>query len=147
MLKFFESGDDADVWFKVGDTTFAAHKLILKMNAPILHSFCPKRGKAPVQINDTSPDVFRIVLRYVYGGDASELEGRLTSKIKDEKDIIEAADRYGIIGLKLAVEMALVDGLVLNREKLLTGSYSPMQRHAPCSKSTQQTSSPSWPKI
>ena len=67
-----------------------------------------------MQINDSSPEVFRIVLRYVYGGDASELVGRLTSKIKDARDIIEAADRYGVVGLKLAMETALVDGLVIN---------------------------------
>ena len=125
MLTFLENGEDADVSFKVGDTTIAAHKLILKMNAPILHSFCPKRGDAPVSIKDTTPQVFRIVLRYIYGGGASEAIDTLNSYNEDNdenardklgKEIIEAANRYGIVGLKLAVETALVKRCVVDME-------------------------------
>ena len=126
MLALLESEDDTDVSFKVGDTTIPAHKLILKTNAPILHSFCPKRGKAAVQIRNTTPEVFRIVLRYIYGGDASDVIDALNLEKKivvsnlqrDQfgKGIIEAANRYGVVGLKLAVETALVERHILSFE-------------------------------
>ena len=131
MLKFYESADDTDVTFKVGDTTFPAHKLILQINAPILHNFCARHGEGmPLAIKDTTPEVFRLMLRYIYGADASETIGLLNvgrinpvgaaeRRTKLGKDIIEAANRYGIIGLKLAVETALVERCVITIDNVV----------------------------
>lgn len=107
MLALLDSGDNADVTFKVGGTTIPAHKLIIQTNAPLLYSFCPKRGKAAVQINNTNAEVFRLVLRYIYGGSAP---GEDETK-KWGKKLIDAANRYGIVGLKMAVETTLVECL------------------------------------
>lgn len=51
-------------------TVMHAHKLILKVNAPILYEFCEKyEDKSPIPIIETSVEVFNHVLRFVYGGD------------------------------------------------------------------------------
>mmetsp|Transcript_12408 Transcript_12408/g.26920 ORF Transcript_12408/g.26920 Transcript_12408/m.26920 type:complete len:222 (+) Transcript_12408:1377-2042(+) len=111
MLKLLENEDDADVALKIGDTLVPAHKLILKTNAPILFGFCKKHDKeSPVHIEGTSREVFLHVLRYVYGGEVPSPSEMMLSG----KALIDASDRFGIIGLKLAVENALVEGRVID---------------------------------
>ncbi|KAL9183082.1 hypothetical protein ACHAXT_004869 [Thalassiosira profunda] len=105
------SGDHADVKFKLGRTVVPAHKVILLANAPILAEFCGNK-RTPVLIRDTSLEVFRIILRYVYGGDAPG-EDVILSK---GKAIIESANRYEIVGLKMAVENSLVEQRAVNLE-------------------------------
>lgn len=66
-------------------TVMHAHKLILKVNAPILYEFCEKyEDKSPIPIIETSVEVFNHVLRFVYGGDVPKASlkdmGRILSK-------------------------------------------------------------------
>lgn len=116
MLALLDSGDDSDASFKIGGTVIHAHKLILKNNAPILFGFCEKNenGK-PIPITETNLDVFRIVLQYVYGGETPD-----ANTLKElGKDIIEAANCFGVINLKLAVETALVELLVITMRNVV----------------------------
>ncbi|KAL7471652.1 hypothetical protein ACHAXS_011939 [Conticribra weissflogii] len=105
MLHLLESGHMADMTFEVQDARIKAHKLILEANAPMLASFCEGADEeSPVPMYDTKPEVFRHVLQYVYGGVPP-------SKSVIEKcgaSIIHAADRYGVVNLKLAVEHVIV---------------------------------------
>ena len=74
------------------------------------------------------------MLRFVYGGDASEALSLLklgwktvasdvvpppSERARVGKEIIEAADRYGIVSLKLAVETALVERCILNLDNVV----------------------------
>jgi len=112
MLRLLDDTESADVQFEVERTVITAHKLILKTNAPLLYEFCKgdKEGEK-IQIKNVTPDVFRIVLRYVYAG---ELPDRKNS-FDNGRGIIEAADRLGIIPLKMAVESGMVRNLHINR--------------------------------
>lgn len=111
MLAFLDSGDNADISFKVGDTIIPAHKLILQINAPFLASFCKGQAEGtPISIEATTPEVFRHILRYIYGGNAPDK----MEIMKMGRNIIDAADRYGIVGLKVAVENTLVASCVIN---------------------------------
>lgn len=113
MLKLFEDKVDADVSFKVGSDTISAHKFILKVNAPMLFRFCDGRnGGSHVSIMDVTPEVFNIVMRYIYGGDAPE--ENVIKKLG--KEIIEAATRYGVVCLKVTVETSLVDQRIITKE-------------------------------
>ena len=127
MLNILESADaeSADVVFKIGEgnkatarsrkkasypsrmderKTFYAHKLILSVRAPILAALADdcSPGTA-IPISDVRPDLFRMLLRFVYGG---EVPGRNVLSEKG-RDIIRAADRFRCIGLKLAAEAEL----------------------------------------
>eukprot|EP00578_Thalassiosira_sp_NH16_P027645 CAMPEP_0181101840 /NCGR_PEP_ID=MMETSP1071-20121207/13981_1 /TAXON_ID=35127 /ORGANISM="Thalassiosira sp., Strain NH16" /LENGTH=220 /DNA_ID=CAMNT_0023184743 /DNA_START=292 /DNA_END=954 /DNA_ORIENTATION=- len=115
MLQVLHNVDDADVAFKVGDDTVTAHKAILRMNAPVLFDCCDENNDGlPVTINDITPEIFRILLRYVYGDEVPD-----STEIVDEgKCIITAADRFGIVGLKLAVEAVLVESLVIHKSNV-----------------------------
>lgn len=110
MLKLLNDEDSSDVIFEVegkdedgaeGPIKFYSHRLILMQCAPILHALCDTEDDAAekVYIMDVKPHVFRLMLRYIYGDTLSEDELKTHAK-----DLIEAADRYEIVNLKLEAE-------------------------------------------
>ena len=111
-LKLLASGEDADVSFIVGDTVIYAHKLILKLNAGLLHTFIDKTGdvSSPVKIEGTTAEIFRFVLTYIYGDD----EPDPIFLVEQYEEIIDVADKYGIIGLKLQAEAAKICSLTID---------------------------------
>ena len=101
-----------------------AHKLILKMNAPELYLLCEDADTTPIPITGISADVFRIIVCYAYGGTFPKREPIKASSPEKEPilklglDIIEAADRYGMIELKILVETYLVAYRVMRKHNV-----------------------------
>jgi speckle-type POZ protein len=89
-------------------TSFHAHRSILKKCAPMLAAICESNdsdgGMIAASITDVKPDIFRHVLFYVYGGEIPE-EDLKTHAI----GIIDAADKYSIVNLKLKAEAVYVE--------------------------------------
>ena len=113
MMKLLMDEDKADVSFDVRGKIFRAHSHILHANAPILSSFLNQREhNSAVAINDTHPDVFHHVLEYVY----AEILPPTTVAIKLGQELIDAANRYGLVGMKLAVENVLVQECVIDNK-------------------------------
>lgn len=111
ILSLLDSGDNSDVSFKVDDTIIPAHKLILQTNAPMLAGFLKDHEEGvPIEIEAVSPDVFRRVLRYIYGGIALDPRRRMTKRERGRlgMEIIGAADRFCLVELKVAIEYLLV---------------------------------------
>jgi hypothetical protein len=87
-------------------TSFHAHNFILKNCAPMLAGLFTDddcKSIATATITDVKPDIFRHLLLYVYGGSVPEEDLKQHSK-----DIIDAADKYSIVNLKLEAEAAYV---------------------------------------
>ena len=85
------------------------------MNAPALADMCrPGDASAPTTINNVQPEIFKHLLYYCYGGKISKEDLR-----SNAKDIIEAADRFGIINLKLEAEACYVDTVELTLDNIL----------------------------
>jgi len=84
-------------------TPFLAHRLILQMCAPELAALfgCGGNIETTATITDIKPAVFHHLLWYVYGGSVPEEDLKTHAK-----DIIEAADKYNIVNLKLEAEAA-----------------------------------------
>jgi speckle-type POZ protein len=116
----FLDEDTADVCFEVTSTEvmgeqkkakasdlFHAHHLILKKCAPMLADLFDLNDRdgnvANTTISDIKPDIFRHLLYYVYGGSVAEADLKTHAK-----DIIDAADKYSIVNLKLEAEVAYV---------------------------------------
>ena len=123
MLKLMDDTDNADVLFDIGQGdggkkqgeeqrphSFNAHRVILLLRCPALAELAEDCDPdTPIPIGDIQADVFRMLLRFIYGGEVPSKD-----VIKDKaKDIIHAADKYGCTGLKLAVEaeMAAAGGI------------------------------------
>lgn len=116
MLHLFYSGERADVTFEFGhfrQSALRAHKLILETNAPVLARLCAcddNTSAATVHIRDTSVEAFRFVLKYIYGGPLPNQHDLL----KYGKEIILAANRYSVAGLKLEIERSLISMRVVD---------------------------------
>ncbi len=129
----FMDVDYADVVFEVGgrgcatneakrpknsSTKFYAHKLILRKAAPQLAELCiSDESQSPlhIEIPNMSPDIFKDMLLYIYGRPIPGF-GYHTPRTKE---IIEAADKYGITNLKLEAEAYYVASLPITAENVL----------------------------
>ncbi|KAL7526511.1 hypothetical protein ACHAXR_001524, partial [Thalassiosira sp. AJA248-18] len=119
ILKMFMDEESADIVFEVIDgneqvrntrkrtstsiVKFHAHRLILKQCAPMLAELLCGSEVTSASIPDVKPEIFRQVLYYVYGGKVAE-EDLMTNV----KAIIEAANRFGVVNLKLEAEASYV---------------------------------------
>jgi hypothetical protein len=122
----FMDKDTADVVFEVGDNqntdtlihakTFVAHSLILKKAAPLLAEICGTAdAPSTVHIPKVSPDAFHHLLHYIYGVDIPAFG----ADISHTKEIIEAADRYGVSNLKLEAEACYVSSMTITLENVM----------------------------
>ena len=109
----FEVGGDQrkDNAKKVTKTTpvaFPAHRIIVAKFSNTLADLCASgggdNGTNPIQIDNVSPDIFRLLLSYIYGMTISNDNMKLHAK-----EIIDAADRFGVTSLKLEAEASLVN--------------------------------------
>ena len=96
---------------KVAKTTpiiFHAHRDILsECSTGVLADICRSNVVAskltPIEITDVSPEVFRHLLHSAYGVKVSDDDMK-----SQTKEIIDAANRYGVVNLKLEAEAFLV---------------------------------------
>eukprot|EP00956_Cyclotella_meneghiniana_P039659 scaffold176443_cov40-Cyclotella_meneghiniana.AAC.1 len=109
MIKLLTSGDRADASFKVGDRIFPVHTNILHNNAPILANHLNQDQTSNVILEGVPASVFWMVLVYVY----SEQYPSNTNVIKFGKKLIDAANRYELVDLKIIVEHILVQERIL----------------------------------
>ena len=132
MQEKFNDEDTADVCFEVSTaegnvndcakrakttTPFYAHRFILETCAPMLAVICESNeggGVVTAAVNDVKPEIFHHLLFYIYGGSVPE------EKLQTHaKDIIDAADKYSIINLKLAAEAAYVQSTDISMDNAM----------------------------
>jgi len=101
---------------KTSSATFPAHRLILGQCSSIFADLCKSTGDktAPIQISNVSPDVFHHMLFHMYGGKVADEDMK-----SHAKEIIDAADKYGVVDLKLAAEAFLFRTTASSTDNLL----------------------------
>ena len=109
---------------KVAKTTpimFHAHRDILReCSTGILADICDLKVSkevsmsSPVEITDVSPEVFRHLLYSAYGGKISADDMK-----PHTKEIIEAANRYRVVNLKLEAEAFFVGATTFSLENVM----------------------------
>ncbi len=131
MKKMFNDETTADVCFEVSSVdekegekeeskssvSFHAHRWILEHCAPMLAAIVKSNdsgGVVSATVNDVKPDIFRHLLSYVYGSNVPEEELEA-----DAKDIIDAADKYSIVNLKLEAEVAYVQSINISLDNAM----------------------------
>ena len=109
-----ESGKGRRKRAKTSATVFHVHHIFLRLNAPALADMCKPGDVSPITITNVQPEIFKHLLYYCYGGkiDKDDLQS-------DAKDIIEAADRFGIVSLKLEAEANYVDTVELSLDNIV----------------------------
>jgi len=101
---------------KVSATTFHAHRFVLQQCSSTLGDLCKSlEGALPtVQISDVDSDIFRHLLHYCYGGVLTDEDLKTNAK-----EIIDAADKYGVVNLKLQAEASLVESTQITIENVM----------------------------
>ena len=116
-----------DVSFLVDGNKIHAHSLIIKMAAPSLAYFIGDEPDpdSPVPITGVRQHIFWLVLRYAYGDEipdqiwtSKSADNSLYESMKNEwssllalspaLEILDAANRFGVVGLKLLAESKVV---------------------------------------
>jgi speckle-type POZ protein len=131
----FLDEESADLCFEVSNVDeekerIYAHRFILTTCAPMLASLfessaIAKRTRssrvsigigevATASITDVKPEIFRHLLYYLYGGTVPA-----KSMKAHAKEIIDAADKYDIVNLKLEAEATYVRGTVITIDNVL----------------------------
>lgn len=105
------SGEGADVKFRVGQETFAAHRLVLAARSPVFRAalYGPMREGTTtdaVRIDDMEAQVFQALLVFVYTDTWPEVEREDEPAMSQH--LLVAADRYGLDRLKLVCEDKLL---------------------------------------
>ena len=133
ILAKFMDEDTADVVIEVGSESdgggrgsrakkakttkaiFYSHKLILQDGAPALAEMCKSAKKqSPIHISDVKPEIFHHILNYVYGEKVPEIELKANAK-----DVIDASDKFGVVGLKLEAEACYASSITLSTDNVL----------------------------
>jgi len=131
VLKRFMDEESADVLIEVGSgstlgegtnkkskttlATFYAHHFILQDCAPALAELAKSaKNMTSIRITDAKPDIFRHMLYYVYGGKLTEEELNANAK-----DIIDIADKFGVVNLKLEAEVCYARSIELTVDNVI----------------------------
>lgn len=98
LKSILTSGQNADVIFKLGDKEFPAHRLILESRSTVFATMfnieMKEKLSGVVQITDINPDVFELVLLYLYCGEVASISA---DKVRQ---VFEVAHRYELTDLK-----------------------------------------------
>ena len=109
--------DNAMKVAKTAPVTFPAHRLIVANCSNTLAELCESNGNPTttlVQIPGVSPDVFHLLLSYIYG-----MKILIDDMISHARGIIDAADKYGVVNLKLEAEACFVEGTIFTIENVM----------------------------
>ena len=114
MLALLDDWRLADIFFEFHNTIrCGAHRFVLRVMAPDLERLCiigDPNKICNVVIENTSVDVFKYFLRYIYGGGLPSEDFLL----ENGKELIDVSNRYGVTSLKMDVEAFLVTSNVIN---------------------------------
>ena len=109
ISKLLGDNNTADLAFKVGNSVFYVHQLILNVQAPELFELAEQfNTDNPMAIKDVDPDIFEMMLGHVYG------KRIYSDKWKNhDKAILIASGKYGFTALKSEAEAWRVKNLNL----------------------------------
>ena len=108
MLNLLRSRKWTDASFVVRGCFFPVHSLIINANAPLL------ANHINTYINNVSPDVFQLLLEYIYSGRCPKDD----QTINYGPRLIGAANEYKLIEMKKFVENVLVRERVLTKQNV-----------------------------
>ena len=116
VFEIISSGSDGD---SPARKKCFAHLCILRSCAPTLADLCEDYpSMTPVPIDNVEPIIFESLIWYVYGG-----EFPITLLNKQLKDVVKAADMYGVSTLKVEAEVAYIRSIDINIDNVVDNFY------------------------
>ncbi|KAM0890978.1 hypothetical protein ACQ4PT_026741 [Festuca glaucescens] len=116
--RLLETGVATDITIKIGKQ-FKAHRCMLAAWSPVFRALLcgsmMESKKSSIRVNDIDATVFKILLQYTYDESTPAFMEETTQDTGNmTKDLLVAADRYGIERLKLVCERKLSKALDVN---------------------------------
>jgi len=109
-LNIYHDTEFSDVVVKCGGINFECHKVVLAVASPVfktmLTSNMQEEINNEIKIDDIKPEVMTELLEFIYTGRSSNLDQFST-------DLLIAADKYGIVSMKMLCEEILINSLGL----------------------------------
>ncbi|XP_052588117.1 speckle-type POZ protein-like [Peromyscus californicus insignis] len=106
--ELWENSQFTDCYLVVSGQEFWAHKAILAAHSPVFRAMfqhdMEETRKNHVEISDLEPQVFKVMMDFIYTGTAPDLDSMADA-------LLAAADRYGLERLKVMCEDALFRNL------------------------------------
>ncbi|KAL7544984.1 hypothetical protein ACHAWF_008358 [Thalassiosira exigua] len=94
---------------------YYAHRAVLQACAPGLFELCePFDKETPVPLSNVKPRIFEVMLMYIYGMSVSTLCWQNHSR-----ELLDAADRYGVSDLKLEAEAWFVNSTPITADNVI----------------------------
>jgi speckle-type POZ protein len=118
--RLLETGVATDITIKIGWLKqFKAHRCVLAARSPVFRALLcgsmMESKKSSIRVVDIDADVFKILLQYMYDESTPAFMEETTEDAANmTKDLLIAADRYGIERLKLICERKLSKALDVN---------------------------------
>jgi len=104
----------ANFWIVCGEETFSCHRAVLASRSSffraLFNSQMDESKSGKMVVVDMSTDTIRDVLMYIYSGRVEEIDNKAM-------DLLEAADRFDLPGLKKSCEECLIG--TLDKENVL----------------------------
>jgi hypothetical protein len=122
MLKLFLDENTEDVAFKVKGKIVKAHRTVLRARAKELAELSEAFDLSkPMQIDDVNPDIFQLMIGFVYGElipteTWKEQVKYIADPTKQKQSILFASSKYGFTALKSKAEAWCVKFLELNTD-------------------------------
>ena len=112
FVKGFSESNCSDLQVNCGGRNFECHEFVLSARSPVFRAMfqsnmTEKRTKT-ITIADHSPDVIQKMLQYIYSGKVD-----LDDQQELTRELLKAAEKYGLEMLKKLCEDKLCDSLVL----------------------------------
>uniref|UniRef100_A0ACD5V6X1 Uncharacterized protein n=1 Tax=Avena sativa TaxID=4498 RepID=A0ACD5V6X1_AVESA len=112
--QLLETGEKADVTFKVQGEVFRAHKIVLATRSPVFKAelYGPMRDKRrhTIIVQDMQPAVFKSLLHFIYTDSLPPMDNLDADEGKEMvKHLLVAADRYAMERMKIECESILCE--------------------------------------
>ena len=107
-LKLLTTEKLTDCTIMCDGVEFKCHKLILSARSPVFDKMftidLKEQKTSEVKIYDLDPETIKEMLRYIYSDEINESSGKI-------EDLLYAADKYDVVGLKMICESVLTKQL------------------------------------
>eukprot|EP00956_Cyclotella_meneghiniana_P010748 scaffold15049_cov36-Cyclotella_meneghiniana.AAC.6 len=114
-MAVFLDDDTSDIVFDLNGTQVVAHKSIIKAHAKEFYVMCEASSmESAMLIEDVTPEIFKLMLRSLYGGIILPTEWK-----SNAKTILTAASKYGFNKLKYDAEVWYAKSLQFTLENVI----------------------------
>jgi speckle-type POZ protein len=115
--RLLDQGDGTDVSFIIDGEIFRVHRAVLAARSPVfraeLFGSMAEATMPSITLHDITPAIFKVMLRFIYTDKLPGEDELVDSSAEMFQDLLAAADRYALEGMKLMCAQKLRDNVTV----------------------------------